>query len=245
MALIITIIVLLILATVAIAAVNNTGIIQYAQNSADEYADGRDKENTMVWNYLDIINHYKPDTNTGSVSIIGTYGNTNSITDTWEYYKFEENGLGEFIDEEPGRAGNPVRKSNFTYSFIEDENGIIKMEDNSTQSFSFYAVKDESGKVLNKVVIVDLDGERFFAYPINELIGLQNIDGTVYNGIDEEGIETVSLEDGKCIVKYIDEEESEDYGYYFKLGDYIYIEEANYYFSGFKVIGNEVKNLCD
>ena len=59
-ALIITIIVLLILAVVAISAVNNTGIIQHAQNSADEYTDGRDKENTTLVNYVDILNHYKP-----------------------------------------------------------------------------------------------------------------------------------------------------------------------------------------
>jgi len=57
-ALIITIIILLILAVVAIGAVNNTGIIQYAQNSADEYADGRDKENTTLQNYLDYLNEY-------------------------------------------------------------------------------------------------------------------------------------------------------------------------------------------
>jgi len=57
-ALIITIIVLLILAVVAIGAVNNTGIIQYAQNSADEYTDGRDKENTILQNYMDVLNHY-------------------------------------------------------------------------------------------------------------------------------------------------------------------------------------------
>ena len=58
-ALIITIIVLLILAVVAISAVNNAGIIQYAQNSADEYKDGRDKENTTLVNYVDILNHYE------------------------------------------------------------------------------------------------------------------------------------------------------------------------------------------
>ena len=59
-ALIITIIVLLILAVVAINSVNNTGIIQYAQNSADEYADGRDEENKIIGSYLDIIDQYAP-----------------------------------------------------------------------------------------------------------------------------------------------------------------------------------------
>ena len=57
-ALIITIIILLILAVVAIGAVNNTGIIQYAENSADEYKDGRDKENTTLGNYMDVLKHY-------------------------------------------------------------------------------------------------------------------------------------------------------------------------------------------
>lgn len=59
-ALIITIIVLLILAVVAISAVNNTGIIQHAQNSTKTYTDERDKENTTLGNYVDILNHYNP-----------------------------------------------------------------------------------------------------------------------------------------------------------------------------------------
>ena len=59
-ALIITIIILLILAVVAINAVNNTGIIGYAQNSADEYKDGRDKENGILQGYMEYLNENDP-----------------------------------------------------------------------------------------------------------------------------------------------------------------------------------------
>ena len=72
-ALIITIIVLLILAVVAIGAVNNTGIIQYAQNSADEYKNGRDKENITLANYIDVLNHY----NNSQEEILWYYGDVN------------------------------------------------------------------------------------------------------------------------------------------------------------------------
>ena len=59
-ALIITIIILLILAVVAISAVSNTGIIQYAQNSAGAYKDGRDKENGILQGYMNYINKNNP-----------------------------------------------------------------------------------------------------------------------------------------------------------------------------------------
>ena len=108
-ALIITIIILLILAVVAIGAVNNTSIIQYAQNSADEYKDGRDKENATLGNYVDILNHYKPEgdkTNppdtdpdpepdSEPVSIVGIYGCDDETLEEYEYYIFNEDGTGE------------------------------------------------------------------------------------------------------------------------------------------------------
>ena len=58
LALVITIIVLLILAVVAIGAVRDSGIIGHAQNSADKYNTEKNKEESLLGGYEDIISQY-------------------------------------------------------------------------------------------------------------------------------------------------------------------------------------------
>ena len=71
-ALVITIIVLLILAVVAIGAVRDSGIIGYAQNSAETYNLKKKEENTTLVGYESEISKYLLNAST-SDPIIGTY----------------------------------------------------------------------------------------------------------------------------------------------------------------------------
>jgi len=62
-ALVITIIVLLILAAVAIGAIQNKGIIKYAQNASADYKAGEEKEKTVLDSLLDKIKENVPGNN--------------------------------------------------------------------------------------------------------------------------------------------------------------------------------------
>ena len=59
-ALIITIVVLLILAAVAIGAVKNSNIIGYAQNAAGSYNQAKNTEEEMLGNYVNMIEKNMP-----------------------------------------------------------------------------------------------------------------------------------------------------------------------------------------
>ena len=57
-ALIITIVVLLILAAVAISSITNDGILHYATNAADAWNRAQENEATQLQNYLGYLNQY-------------------------------------------------------------------------------------------------------------------------------------------------------------------------------------------
>ena len=70
----ITIIVLLILAVVAIGAVRDSGIIGHAQNSADKYNTGKAEEESMLGQYEDAISQYENGDSSGEDDNFGTSG---------------------------------------------------------------------------------------------------------------------------------------------------------------------------
>jgi len=135
-ALIITIIVLLILAVVAISAVNNTGIIQYAQNSADEYKNGRDKENTTLGNYMDVLKHYKP-----------TEDNTNPPEEILWYYADVNGGALLF--------------SGDTNELVLDANNEVKayivLFDEETETIEY--TEEIVNKKISEVATISIEGE--------------------------------------------------------------------------------------
>jgi len=57
-ALIITIVVLLILAAVAISSIQNDGILHYATNAADSWNRAQENEATQLQNYLEYLDKY-------------------------------------------------------------------------------------------------------------------------------------------------------------------------------------------
>ena len=151
-ALIITIIVLLILAVVAISSVNNTGIVQYAQNSKVAYIDGRDEEDTTLQNYMDIINHHDPKEEKTEF-----YGST--------YYGIE------FITETTGKFYIPGINDN-GYLDVTFSGNKIMYEGESMGEYSIYTL--ENNKILS------MDDYEFF--PTNGVVGLDNslLDGKIY-----------------------------------------------------------------
>ncbi len=104
-ALIITIVVLLILAAVAISSITNDGILHYAQNAADNWNKAAQNEANMLGDYLNYLNNVGLGSGetTKIISFIleGTPYTTEEGT-TWE--KWLENVDDAYICDECGRV---------------------------------------------------------------------------------------------------------------------------------------------
>ena len=110
-ALIITIIVLLILAVVTIGAIQNDGIIKYAQNAKDNYAVAQVEESKILENSLNLMNQYA---GSGETSIVKT---------------LDILGFGE-ISYEEGMTWEEWCESEYnTYSFYLNAVGWVLRED--------------------------------------------------------------------------------------------------------------------
>jgi len=153
-ALIITIIVLMILAVVAINTVDNTGIIKYAQNASKEYEKGIDEENTMLQNYIDILDKYS--------SIGDKTDSTEEITlsqikqgDVWQNVTFASNISNNGI----------TFPSTINYYENENINGIPKVEPYDFEghtSFNVYQTKDGDGDLLTGWSFLYSEKESYF-----------------------------------------------------------------------------------
>ena len=241
-ALIITIIILLILAVVTIGSMKESNIITYAQNAADNYKEKAGEENTILDEYVSLIEEsISKDKSKEAVSIVGTYGSTD-----YAYYKFNADGTGE-------RFFKPIANNElFNYNMQDNENGSITMEGGQIMLFTFKTVEYNNNEI-NKVVTITYkpgtSDENVEAYTTQLNEGLQKYENVViYEHVQmlDGNLYTVSFENSKCIGKLeSDETVEEDWGNYYKDGDYIFIDDNNnnVFTRVFKINGNELENI--
>jgi len=184
-ALIITIIVLLILAVVAINSVNNTGIIQYAQNSADEYKSGMQKENSVLVDYEAEINNILE-----SMNVSKKYHNYTvkdlSQVDLESLLGEYEHKLIFITDEKQSQIFFVIRTSDEFLGFIFTEN----IESEPTIAYYYNFVDNEwydiNENELNEIPeIIFKNGYILSAEQIKELTG------TEFNLFSEEIIDSL------------------------------------------------------
>ena len=132
-ALIITVIILLILAVVAIGAVQNDGIIQHAKNARDEYNQAQQNEQTILQNYVDILDNEtenKPEPEDSLVAM----------------YKAGKIKVGDYVDYTPTTASavNPDgTEAPGTLTGYTDEAQSIVQEDLNWRVLGYDKTKNE------------------------------------------------------------------------------------------------------
>ena len=247
-ALIITIIILLILAVVTIGSMKESNIITYAQNAADNYKEKAGEENTILDEYVSLIEEsISKDKSKEEVSIVGIYGDIDE-----EYYEFNADGTGkQYFYPNNGTNASFIRL--FNYIMQDDKNGILTKEDGTTELILFKFIKNNNGELINKIAEITsspgTNNEVVTAYTTQPNEGLQKYESVViyeHVQIIDGNLYTVSFENGKCIGKLEnDETVVYDWGNYYKDGDYIFVNDNNnnVFVRAFKINGNELENI--
>ena len=251
-ALIITIIILLILAVVTIGSMKQSNIITYAQNAANGYKENAEKENTLIDGYEALIEEsISKNKSEQTVSIVGIYGDIDK-----DYYEFNADGTGKkyFCS---NNGTNTSFITLFNYTMQNNEKGTITIiETGKKETFVFKYIKDNDNKLINKIVTVTNNnsgtvgsyttaGNTGFTEISSDII-YENVKHTVVQG---DVFYTISFKDGKCIAKLEKDGTIDDWGYYYKDGDYIYLqaylgkEKSNGFVREFKVNGNELEYI--
>jgi len=176
-ALVITIIVLLILAAVAIGAIQNKGIIKYAQNASADYEAAEKQEQSVLASLLDKIKDNVP----------GNSGEGNE----------ENEGSGNENEGSEGTGGNQGDNSATTPTVLEAQGKVLSTTSNTVVADEYgntivvpagFKITTDASKVTEGIVIEDCTeaataGSQFVWVPV----------GTIYTNTEKTEYKTITL----------------------------------------------------